>query len=91
MAEIVDDSTLDQANVVYPWDEWTDGKTRRYTMGEDFHTTCRDFIRICRRAGWARNMRVKASRQQDSVLLRFIPRDTPHDDSELYSDYEDAE
>lgn len=83
MPKIVDPKKLDQANTHYPWDEWADGQTREYVMGEDFHTTCRDFIRIARRAAWARDMKVKASRQQDTVLLRFVPKNqNPDEDSE---------
>lgn len=82
MADIVDPEQLDNTTTHYPWDEWADGQTRRYIMGDDFHTTCRDFIRQARRAAWNRGMKVKASREQDTVLMRFIPKDQPAGDGD---------
>lgn len=77
MPEIVEDIDFtDPPNhSPYPWDQWADGLTRRFTMGVDFHTTTRDFARQARRAAWKRNMRATIRRDEDDVIIRFGPKD----------------
>jgi len=77
MPEIVDDLPYDPDEpppTRYPWDEWADGKTRRFTADVDFHTTPRDFARQIRRAAWARGMRAIIQQDKGTVVMRMVPR-----------------
>jgi len=43
-------------NSKYPWNEWLDGKIRRFTRGEDFTCESRRFVSACHEA--AKRMRL---------------------------------
>ena len=46
MAEVVDVSWENVESVRYPWEEWTDGQTRKIKQGVDFFANSRDNFRI---------------------------------------------
>ena len=74
MPKIVNNYTFRQrgARNFYPWDEWLDGKTRRFEQGIDFQTSPESF-----RASFART----ASRAGLKVRTNVEPTgdpDKPH-------------
>lgn len=56
----------------YPWDEWSDGKTRRLTMGVDFHCTPRSMRRLTHRAARNRGLGAYTSIRDKVITIRFI-------------------
>lgn len=69
-------SRTGRSNDPYPWDDWMDGQTRIFTMGEDFNTVPRDFARQAHRAAWKRGLRAQTSRDKTTVTFRAVPRNT---------------
>lgn len=81
LMEIVPDSRLQPSEAerkrkswVYPWDEWTDGRTRVAKRGVDFTTTPEAFRNTLYAAGWRRRLSVVTRIYRDEVTFRFEPK-----------------
>lgn len=82
MAEVLKghDFATSHGNAIYPWDEWSDGQTRRITMGEDFHVQPRVMQGQIKVRGSKAKRKTKTSVQGDSVIFTFQREDESDED-----------
>lgn len=78
MADVVDTFESRKGRpAIYPWDEWTDGQSRRLYRGQDFFATPVSFRTMVHRK--AHDVGLKAyvgiNRADESVTIRFYDGD----------------
>jgi hypothetical protein len=74
MPEIVSDDLdpFSDARKAYPWEEWADGQTRRFSRGQDFGVSARDFVRVARLWAAKHGYQVSARISGDLAWLRLV-------------------
>lgn len=73
MADLVNNFNFGESssNVSYPWEEWTDGQTRKAIKGTDFNCTIDSFIAGLYRMADRKKIKVQVHKEGDSCVFSF--------------------